>query len=979
MAHIKVERRSMRPQEWIDLRFGWLKRHIYSEKYEITSFTVREARQVSEMNFEFYDGEPRPLRRGDMYFTPDGTAFITADVDLPEQLKGKRYCFLLRTAAEMIVKVNGAYVGGIDPNRERLPLSDYVGGDRLHFEITAYNRSKPDDERNPESLSVRGCRQIFEGGFLAAVNEKVQSLVYDIELLNDAAQSGAFGEDFSDFVIRELDKALCLIDYDDVRDCDIDRAAEYIEAHIFSNRNYNGDGSVALVAHSHLDIAYYWRRIHAVQKNLRTVLIQLRLMDKYPDFCYAHSQAYTYETVEKYYPEVFEELKKRVAEERFEPVGAMYVEPDCNIPAAESLIRQCLYGQRYFREKFGITVNNCWLPDVFGNSWILPQILKKSGADYFVSNKMSTWNDTNRFPHNNFIWRGIDGSEVRACVPPTHFIAWNMPSQIEANWEAYQDKDVGGETLQMFGYGDGGSGATEEMVELMHRFPKLSAMPATRHTTAAEFLERNLKDNKELAVWDGELYLEMHRGTFTTKSELKERNRRLEFLLRDAELISVARLLSGGEYPAERLRSLYKRLMVNQFHDILPGSHITPVYRDAIEDLELIERELNEIIGSGGYFNTLNFERKYPVFIPDDGGKLTRKGVKGRFARVDAPALSAARVKASCSDSGIVCDGGEVTTPFYRIKFAPDGSILSLYDLELRREWVKGDFNKLKIYHDTPGNYDAWDILPNYKDKREQLRVTEPLHFVNGDGECAEFACTLATEKSVWRRVIRLFASSRGIEVENIVDWNEKHRLAKVEFGCNVLTRELLCDTSAGIIRRETHRNTSWQQARFEVCHHKWFDLAEQGGGIAVINQGKYGVSAENSCASLSLLRATIRPDPTSDTGRHDFCYMILPHGGDAVAAGVNNAAFEYNIPLRAADIEWKLGDFSPLWLQAVKLSEDGRMLVVRLSEQNGARGELRLSRRAKLLNMLEDVTGEADTIEYSPFEIITLGFETEA
>ena len=326
-----------------------------------------------------------------------------------------------------------------------------------------------------------------------------------------------------------------------------------------------------------------------------------------------------------------------------------------------------------------------------------------------------------------------------------------------------------------------------------------------------------------------------------------------------------------------------------------------------------------------------------------------------------------------------VCDGGEVTTPFYRIRFAPDGSILSLYDLELRREWVKGDFNKLKIYHDTPGNYDAWDILPNYKDKQEQLRVTEPLHFVNGDGECAEFACTLAAEKSVWRRVIRLFASSRGIEVENIVDWNEKHRLAKVEFGCNVLTRELLCDTSAGIIRRETHRNTSWQQARFEVCHHKWFDLAEQGGGIAVINQGKYGVSAENSCASLSLLRAAIRPDPTSDTGRHDFCYMILPHGGDAVAAGVNDAAFEYNIPLRAADIEWKLGDFSPLWLQAVKFSEDGRMLVVRLSEQNGARGELRLPRRARLLNMLEDVTGEADTIEYSPFEIITLGFETEA
>ena len=977
MAHIKVERRSMRPQEWIELRFGWLKRHIYSEKYEIEDFYIREARQISEMNFEYYDEEPRKLTRGDMYFTPDGTAFITADTRLPKELVGKKYSFMLKTAAEMIVRVNGVYVGGIDPNRERLALSDYVTDENLHFDITAYNRSKPDDERNPESLSVRGCRQIFEGGFFAVVNEKVQSLVYDTELLLDAATSGAFGEDFSEFVIKELDTALTLIDYDDVTDTDVTAAAEYIEKNIFENQNYKGNGSVALVAHSHLDIAYYWRRIHAVQKNLRTVLIQLRLMDKYPDFKYAHSQAYTYETVEKYYPEVFEELKKRISEGRFEPVGAMYVEPDCNIPSAESLIRQCLYGQSYFREKFGITVNNCWLPDVFGNSWILPQILKKSGADYFVSNKMSTWNDTNRFPHNNFIWRGIDGSEVYACVPPTHFISWNMPSQAAENWEAYQDKDVGGETLQMFGYGDGGSGATEEMIELMHRFPKLSAMPETRHVNASEFLEKNLKDNKNLAVWDGELYLEMHRGTFTTKAELKERNRRIEFLFRDAELISSMRCLNGEKYPAEKLRELYKRLMINQFHDILPGSHITPVYRDAAEDMRYIEKELSEITDSGTeYMNTLNFERRYPVFLPDESGKFVRKGVRGRFACVNAPSLSAVKIKETGTDACFTESDLTVTTPYYTVKFNPDGSIASLYDRELCREWVKGDFNKIKIYHDTPGNYDAWDILPNYKDKTEEIRVVEPLRFACSDSECIEFSCTLATEKSTWKRKIRLFAASRGIEVENEVDWNEKHRLAKVEFDCNVLSRELLCDTSAGIIRRETHRNTSWQQARFEVCHHKWFDMAEQGGGIAVLNQGKYGVSAENSCVSLSLLRSTIRPDPTSDIGKHDFCYMILPHCGDAVTAGINNAAYEYNIPLRKASVSWSCGDFSPLWLQAVKLSENGKMLVVRLSEQNGERGRLELPYRAKLLNMLEDITGEAEEIYYSPFEIITLGFD---
>ncbi len=976
MAHIKVVRRSMRPEEWVTLRFGWLKRYIYKEKNEITSFVIKDARQVSEMNFEFYDDEFRPLNKGDMYFTPDGTAFIEADYELPEHLVGKKYCFSLKTAAEMIVKVNGVYVGGIDPNRERLDLSDYVDGSKLHFEIMGYNRSKPDDERNPESLSVRGCRQIFEGGYISVVNEAVQSLVYDIEMLLDAALSKVFNEDFSALVIRELDSALNLIDFDNVCDDDVRAASEYIEASIFSNKDYKSSGKVALVAHSHLDIAYYWRRIHAVQKNLRTVLIQLRLMDKYPDFKYAHTQAYTYETVEKYYPEIFEELKKRIAEGRFEPVGAMYIEPDCNVPACESLIRQCLYGQSYYREKFGMTVNNCWLPDVFGNSWILPQILKKSGVDYFVSNKMSTWNDTNRFPHNNFIWKGIDGSEVYACVPPTHFISWNMPSQIQENWDAYQDKNEGGQTLQMFGYGDGGSGATEEMVELMHRFKKLSIMPETEHTTGAEFLKKNFNGNDKLATWDGELYLEMHRGTFTTKSKLKAYNRKLEFMLRDAELLSVLRMKNGGCYPSDKIREIYKKLMINQFHDILPGSHITPVYRDAIADYECMEKELNELLGNGSkYFNTLNFARNGITFIPDENGSITRMGEKGFFTKVQINALSSGEITKSDSDSGwITVNGYKVETPYYSIEFAQDGSIVSLRDKELCREWVKGDFNKLKMYHDNPGNYDAWDILPNYKDRPCEITVEKPLEFIGLHGECAEFSVTLSMPQSKWEMIIRLFRDSRGIEVENIVYWNEKHKLVKAEFGCNILSRELLCDTSAGIIRRETHRNTSWQQARFEVCHHKWCDMAEQGGGIALINQGKYGVSAEGGTMALSLLRATIRPDPTSDMGKHNFCYMIYPHSGDAVTAQVNKKAFEYNIPLRKADVNSELPDFGDLWLQAVKLSENGESVVVRLCEQNGARGIIKLPEEVSVLNMLEDEIGKTDTIEYSPFEIITLG-----
>ncbi len=974
MAHIKVVRRSLRPEEWTDLRFGWLKRHIYKNKWEIENLLIRDARQVKEMEFEYYSQDYRPLRKGDMYFTPDGTAFIKADVNIPDELKGQELWFSLKTAAEICVQVNGKYVGGVDPNRDRMLLSPYINeNETLHFEMMGYNRSKPDDERNPESLSVRGCRQIFEGAYICTINDDVQSLVYDFELLLDIAKSELFNEDYRAFLNKELNNAMNFIDFDAEELTGVNEAKQYIENVIFANDTYKGTGDVALVAHSHLDIAYYWRRIHAVQKNLRTVLIQLRLMDRYPHFKYAHTQPYTYETLEKYYPDVFEELKEKVANGQFEPVGAMYVEPDCNVPNAESLIRQCLYGQKTYERMFGKRVNNAWLPDVFGNSWILPQILKKSGVDYFVSNKMSTWNDTNRFPHNNFIWRGIDGTDVYACVPPTHFITWNMPSQIQENWEAYIDKDSGGQTLNMFGYGDGGSGCTEEMIEMMNRFEKLSIMPKCQHTSGAEFLEKNLKNNDKLQVWDGELYLEMHRGTFTTKDYIKRANRTLEEKFRTAEMLSVMR----GEDNRETITQLYKKILINQFHDILPGSHIHPVYEDAMKDYEEVEKGLNEIIGTGSeYFNTLNFKRDELTFIENKKGTATRYGKKGNWIIPNIDALSSSTLRKTVFNSEwYSLKENVLETPFYKVNLNPDGSIASLYDKGLQREWVGGEFNKLKLYVDCPGNYDAWDILPNYREKQAEISVKSGLRLIESDGESVTFRAVLGTEKSTLEMNIRFFRRSRGIEVEHNIDWQEKHKLLKAEFNPDILTRKAYCDTSAGFIERETHRNTTWQQARFECCHHKWCDMSESGGGIAIVNDGKYGVGFLNNNMSLSLLRATERPDVTSDIGKHSFSYMIVPHADDHVKAEINKLALQYNTPLVKSDCEWSIGDtFQPLYLQAVKQSEDGKMTVIRLCEQDGKRGQIKLSQKVKVLNMLEDVEGETDVLTYKPFEIITIG-----
>lgn len=980
MAHIEVIRRSMRPEEYTDLRFGWLKRYIYEDKTEITNFMITEAHQTAEMQFDFYDKTPRPLNKGDMYFSPDGTAFITADAMIPEKFKGKEVRFLLKTAAEMIVKINGKYVGGIDPNRENLIITPYVDSDKLHIEIVGYNRSKPDDERNPESLSVRGCRQIFEGGYFAIVNSAVQSLVYDIELLLNVAKNDCFNEDCRKLINKELDTALNFIDFDNVTTEDVNLASEYIEKHIYSDKRYKGCGNVALIAHSHLDIAYYWRRIHAVQKNLRTVLIQMHLMDKYPDFHYAHTQAYTYETVEKYYPEVFNELKEKIKSGQFEPVGAMYVEPDCNIPNAESLIRQCLYGQMYYQEKFGITVDSCWLPDVFGNSWILPQILKKSGVNYFVSNKMSTWNDTNRFPYNNFKWKGIDGTEIFACVPPTHFISWNLPDQIQKNWDAFQNKDTDTQTLQMFGYGDGGSGVTEEMIELMHRFDKLSVMPETEHTTAHKFLHNNFNETKKLPVWDGELYLEMHRGTFTTKSDIKKFNRNIENKFRTAEILSVIRMLKGIKYPSEKIRELYKKFLINQFHDILPGSHITPVYRDAIADFEFISDELDKIIGENGecYFNTLNFDRNSITFIESDNGKNERLGKRGFYLSPNLKSLSSAKLFDSTTDDcNWICINDKIETPFYVIEFNNDGSFKKIYDKDLRRNIVKNNFNKLHFYHDYPGNYDAWDILPNYKDKEDSLIVDTLLHLKSVNSECAEFETVLKTEKSKWCMIIRLFSKTNEIEVENHVDWHEKHRLAKVEFSPDILTRELICDTSAGFIKREISKNTTWQQSRFECCHHKWFDIAETGCGIAVINNSKYGVGIEPDSITLSLLRSTVRPDPTSDMGYHEFSYLIVPHKNDFITDKINIRALEYNSPLIEVNENIDVS-FGELYLEAIKLSENGEKIIIRLSEQNGKRGILNGIGNFTVTDMLERDEFVTSEYYYKPFEILTIAIDID-
>ena len=484
----------------------------------------------------------------------------------------------------------------------------------------------------------------------------------------------------------------------------------------------------------------------------------------------------------------------------------------------------------------------------------------------------------------------------------------------------------------------------------------------------------------------------MHRGTFTTKSNLKKLNRMLEFRLREAELLWSLASLQGKTYPAEELRSLYKKLLLNQFHDILPGSHIHPVYEDAMADYKTVGEALDRLIAEAApaaqtWFNSLACGRDFITFIENEQGPDVRHGVKGFWCVPGMDGLTSGAVTPLEGCAGWLKQeaDGTLATPYYRVKLNEDGSISSLYDLKLQREWVKTGrmLNKLHLYSDRPGNYDAWDILPNYKDVELPYRVVTPLRIVKSDDVCAVLEADLATEKSTWTIRLRLFADSRAIEVEHVVDWHEKHVLAKANFGVDVLTRELVCDTSAGYIRRELTKNTTWQQARFEVCHHKWADLSEGGSGLALINEGKYGMGLEGEEISLSLLRSTIRPDVTSDMGQHDFCYVILPHEGDFLQAHVNDVAMQYNVPLRQATVDFPAGlrqaiVDSGLVLQAMKRSEDGEKLVLRLSEQNGRRGTVVFPFPVQITNLLEDVEGVSDCVSYRPFELITVAVDPE-
>jgi alpha-mannosidase len=726
------------------------------------------------------------------------------------------------------------------------------------------------------------------------------------------------------------------------------------------------------IGHAHLDTAWLWPLEETYRKLIRTTTAQLRLLDDHPGHVFAHSQAQHYAWLRDRAPALYARVKDAVAAGRWIPVGGTWIEPDCNLPSGESLARQFLYGQRFFERELDRHCTEFWNPDVFGYTAQLPQLMREAGITRFLTQKLS-WNRFNQPEHHTFTWQGLDGSEVLTHFPPADtYNAEATVAELHRESAAYKDHGRSHHSLLVFGHGDGGGGPTDEMLERLARARDIHGLPPTTVRSPVEFFDDLEADASDLRTVVGELYFELHRGTYTSQAQVKRANRRAEGALHDAELLCA---LAGRAYPREQLARLWETLLLNQFHDILPGSSINEVNVRARADLTEVEAGAEAlceaVLGRGDVpFNTRAFARREVV---EHDGELVF---------VDAPPCGAgeivggapAPVRVTRRDDGAVILANEHLTAV----IAPDGTVTSL--VAGGREALSAPANRFELYEDLPTAWDAWDVDPAHLETREDVTAPPLSIGVNEHPLRAE----VVFERGWIAQNIRLDAGSRRLEFHTDVDWRFDHRFLKVAFPLAVHATEATYEVAFGAVRRPTHYSSRADLAKYEVPGHRWADMSEHGFGVAVLTDSKYGYSAFGDTLRISLLRAPRSPDPEADRGLHAFSYALLPHAGGWQNADVVEEAIAFNSPIRfgAASPGSLASVTGGLVLDTLKRAEDSDALVLRLYEPHGGRGVSRIrvpGTEARRSNLLEQ-PGEPLAIEkgevvlpFRPWEIITL------
>ena len=770
------------------------------------------------------------------------------------------------------------------------------------------------------------------------------------------------------------------------------------------------------------------------EKVVRSFATVLKFMDEYPEYRFMSSQPVLYYFLKQRYPELYAQIQQRVKEGRWETEGGMWLEADCNLTSGESLVRQFIYGKRFFREEFGQDNRILWLPDVFGYSGALPQIMKKSGVDYFMTTKLA-WNQINKIPNDTFIWRGIDGSQVLTHLITTlnvgqdpkenFFTTYNgilHPDAIMGGWERYQNKEINNDILVCYGYGDGGGGPTRQMLETARRMEYgVRGIPKVRQASARTYfeeLETRVKDNPHLETWEGEFYFEYHRGTYTSMARNKRGNRKSELLMMDLELLGV---LADGRlpYPAEDLRCFWRdTILLNQFHDILPGSSIAEVYevtKKEYEDLaagagKLLQERLNLLAGEGTgvtVFNTLGFVRSGVVnlgdvtasALRDETGKCypVQRTADGAVAYLENLPSKGYKTFALWEASGespfIRKDAYHLETPYYAITLDENGHMVSIFDKKHDRELVQAGkaANQLRLYEDKPIYFDNWDIDMYYVEKSWPVDELVSMRW-SEDGPVRttlelEYRCNQST---IWQK-IHFYANTPRIDFETKADWKEHQHLLKAEFPVDIHSDEATFEIQFGNVTRKVHTNTSWDKARFESCGQKWMDFSEGHYGVSLLNDCKSGHSVRDGVIGLTLITCGVEPNPNADVEMHTFTYALFPHAGTWKEAGTVEESYQLNLPAYAVRggqpgtaFSYTAVEPRNVVLETVKQAENGDGVVLRMYECENARTKtvVRLpegAQRAYLTNLLEEIQEELPIVDgkvtfmTKPFEIQTV------
>jgi alpha-mannosidase len=1006
----------------------------YTEKtWAITGWEGRLGMHLAPEQYA-YEGGWQAVT-GESWWQAGKTLFLRAQAETPPGVAPEDlYLKVEMDGMEGQLNVNGSTYSGIDRFHSIVALP-FSGQLNLALEFMVLGASLYEPELRQEKARLKHIDFI-------QINREARDTYYDLSFAWEASLTTR-DERRRSLLHAALEEALLIVDLTaapaDFR-AQLRQARQTLRDRIAAIAPDPEGGQVVLTGHSHIDTAWLWPLRETVRKTGRTFSTACRLMERYPDYYFSCSQPQLYAYAKQFYPDLYEEVKKWVKTGRWECTGGLWVEPDCNIPSGEAMIRQVLYGTAFFEEEFGVTPRSCWLPDVFGYPASLPAILAGCGIRYFYTNKLH-WQARNPFPYSLFWWEGLDGQRVLAHIPKlqNYYNGVPNPEQISKAWENYQEKAVYPELLLPYGYGDGGGGPTEEMLEFASRAGRYPGLPATRPDGAEAFFARAAESPAaaNLPLWSGELYLETHRGTYTTHGEIKKANRQSELLLRDAEIFASLAALRGAQMDFQPLKPAWLNVVLLQFHDILPGSSIAEVYAEAAVDHARIHATARQVRsaalasmtreGAGLVaFNSLSWERSDIVradipalaglasagiagealevvqangtTVPAQVVARSEAGVQVIFPAEQLPALGyrAYRLRgaAAPAESSLRVSARAIESRFYILELGEDGTLTRLYDRRADRELIPAgsSANQLLLLQDGPEREAAWNVHNTLDRRGYDWEGPASISIRQAGPVAAALRVEKRFRNSKLVQDVVLYDGLARIDFVTRVEWEERQVLLKASFPLEVRTPDAAFEVQFGIVKRATHRNTSWEQEKFEVCGHHWADLSETGYGASLLNDCKYGYDVNRSTLRLTLLRGTEFPDPNADRGVHEFTYSLLPHSGDVAAADTVRRAWELNVPVTcaagapASGLPEEQSFFTvsgPAVLDTIKPAEDGNGWILRLYEPYGGRGKVSVRgpvslRQVTCCDHLErngetlESAGQAFTFAIRPFEVKT-------